>query len=307
MAARAAASDAAICSVAAQLPSGSVGRAPYVVGDGTPDAALLARDEGATPAGLKHAILHLLAANPGPLGSGSLMEQLQAIGYAGSEPTVGRFLRLLDRSGFTVRVSNKGRELTAAGRAELQRLCEAESQRHYERELIQTIRSTTIDDILDVLVARRAMERETARLAAEHATPEEIGQLETTIQEQRQELATRGIAADADVKFHVLLAEAGHNRVLGAAVELIRRDKRLAVLLEVILKQASHKWVVGHERILAAVKRRAPDAAERAMVEHINTVIADISRYRDHLELVVGQEAAQMPDAGASPSPPGGG
>jgi len=231
----------------------------------------------------EHAILHLLDANPGPLGSGTLMEQLHDVGYDGSEPTVGRFLRALDRRGLTTRVSNRGRHLTDAGRRHLQHLCEADAQRFRERELIRTIRTTTIDDLLDVLVARRALERETARLAAEHATAEEIAQLEAAIAEQRQALATSGVAIDADVKFHALLAQAARNRVLAAAIDLIRRDKQLTVALDAILKQTEHTWVVGHERILTAIKRRSPAAAERAMLEHINSVIADIRRYGDRL------------------------
>jgi GntR family transcriptional repressor for pyruvate dehydrogenase complex len=227
--------------------------------------------------------LHLLAANPGPLGSGTLMEQLHDLGYDGSEPTVGRFLRTLDRRGLTTRVSNRGRHLTDAGRRHLQHLCEADAQRFRERELIRTIRTTTIDDLLDVLVARRALERETARLAAEHATAEEIAQLEAAIEEQRQALATSGVAIDADVRFHALLAQAARNRVLAAAIDLIRRDKQLTVALDAILKQTEHTWVVGHERILTAIKRRSPAAAERAMLEHINSVIADIRRYGDRL------------------------
>jgi GntR family L-lactate dehydrogenase operon transcriptional regulator len=231
---------------------------------------------------LEHAVLHLLQNNHGPLGSGTLMEQLQDLGYGGSEPTVGRFLRALDRRGLTARVSNRGRDLTDAGQRRLQQLCEADAQLFYENELIRTIRSTTIDEVMDVLVARRALERETARLAAERATPAEIARLEAAIEEQRETLATGG-AIDADVKFHSLLAQAGHNRVLVAAVELIRREKQLTVLLDAMLKRTTHKWVVGHEAILAAVKRRDPDEAERAMLEHLNTVIGDVRRYRGRL------------------------
>lgn len=237
----------------------------------------------AAAADLEHAVLHLLDRNRGPLGSGTLMEQLQDFGYAGSEPTVGRFLRTLDRRGLTSRVSNKGRDLTEAGRRQLQELCDADARRYYEHELLKTMRGTTYDEVMDVLVARRALEREAVRLAAERATAEEIAQLEAVIQEQRDSLARSGSGADADVKFHTLLAQAGHNRVVAAAVELIRRDKQLAVLLDAMLRRTRHKWVVGHEQILAAVKQRAPDAAEKAMVAHLNAVIADVKRYRGRL------------------------
>jgi len=237
---------------------------------------------------LEHATLHLLDSTGGPLGSGTLMELLQDLGYRGSEPTVGRFLRAIDRRGLTARVSNRGRGLTDAGHRRLQQLCDADAQLHYERELIRSMRIDTIEDIANVLVARRALERETVRLAAENATEHEIAGLEAAIEQQRRVLTAGGAAidahlAEADVHFHSLLAEAGHNPVLTAAVRLIRRDKHLAVLLNAMLRRTSHKWVVGHERIVDAVKRRAPDEAESAMLDHINSVLADVRRYRGQL------------------------
>ncbi|TAK22727.1 MAG: FCD domain-containing protein [Chloroflexota bacterium] len=254
------------------------------------DGPALAADDGSefgSPSGapiitsleFEHAILHLLDAKQGPVGSGSLMEQLEDLGFHVSEPTVGRFLRTLDRRGLTARISNKGRGLTEAGQERLAQFCEAESRVFYERELLRTIRGNTMEDILDVLVARRALERETARLAAERATPEDVERLEGAIREQRRLLETGGFAADADVKYHAFVAHAAHNRVLAAAIDLIRRDKQVTVLLEAMLRRTTHKWVVGHEKILDAIKRRAPDDAERAMIEHINVVIADAKRY----------------------------
>ncbi len=232
---------------------------------------------------LEHAILHFLATDSGPLGSGALMERLWKLGYRGSEPTVGRFLRKLDRDEITKRISNRGRDLTERGHLRLRQLCEAEAQRYYESELIRTIRTATIDDILDVLIARRALEREISYLAAEYATPEEIAEIEGAILEQHQILATKGISAYTDMKFHSLLAQAARNRVLTAASNLIRRDKHLTLILDAILKETGYEWVVGHEEILDAVKQRAPELAERAMLHHINSVIAAVQRYRDRL------------------------
>ena len=142
------------------------------------------------------------------------------------------------------------------------------------------MRSTTVEEVVDVLVARRALEGETARLAAEHATGEDVARLEAVIREQRRALETGAVAADADVRFHALIAQTGRNRVLAAAIDLIRRDKQMTLLLDAMLRRTSHKWVVGHEAILAAIKGRSPDQAQRAMLEHINTVIADVRRYR---------------------------
>jgi GntR family transcriptional repressor for pyruvate dehydrogenase complex len=236
---------------------------------------------GVTAASLKfeHTILHLLDATEGPAGSGTLMERLDDLGFRVSEPTVGRFLRALDRRGLTERVSNKGRGLTDGGRARLNELCENESQVHYERELVRSIRSTTLDEIVEVLIARRALERETARLAAERATEEDVALLEETVREQRAALKTGKVAADADVRFHALVAQTSRNRVLAAAIDLIRRDKQITLTLDQMLRRTTHKYAVGHEGIVAAIRARDPAAAEQAMLGHIDTVIADMRAY----------------------------
>jgi GntR family L-lactate dehydrogenase operon transcriptional regulator len=209
------------------------------------------------------------------------MERLDDLGFRVSEPTVGRFLRALDRRGLTARVSNKGRGLTAAGRARLSQLCEAESQVHYGRELLRSIRTSAIDEIVKVLIARRALERETARLTAERATDEDITRLEETVRAQRAALAAVGVAADADVRFHALVAQASCNRVLAAAIELIRRDRQITLSLDAMLRWTTHRYAVGHEGIVAAIRRRDPKAAERAMLGHIDTVIADLRAYAE--------------------------
>jgi GntR family L-lactate dehydrogenase operon transcriptional regulator len=270
------------CRLASRLQA-TDGKSTLLGADDGADSYLPARAPLLASLEFEHAILHLLASD-GPLGSGTLMERLQELGYRGSEPTVGRFLRTLDRRGLSSRISNKGRDLTEHGRTRLRELCEAEDQLFYERELIRTMRSNTIDDLLDVLVARRALEREAARLAADHASREDVEQIEAAIAEHRRVLTTSGVPIDADVKVHRLIAQAGQNRVLAAAIDLIRRDKQLTIALDAILKLTDHKWVVGHERILRAIKRRAADEAERAMLEHIDTLIADVRRYRDSID-----------------------
>src|SRR5688572_386538 len=257
---------AAVCRLAARV-EGAVRDAD--VGNGVTAASIQ----------FEHTILHLLDATDGPAGSGTLMERLEDLGFRVSEPTVGRFLRTLDRRGLTERVSNKGRGLTDAGRARLRKLCEDDSQAHYERELMRAVRTTTFEEIVEVLIARRALERETARLAAERATDEDIARLEETVREQRAALKTGRVAADADVRFHALVAQASRNRVLAAAIDLIRRDKQITLTLDEMLRRTTHKYAVGHEGIVAAIRARDPAAAEQAMLGHIDTVIADMRAY----------------------------
>lgn len=233
---------------------------------------------GASPH-FEHTVLHLLDASDGPAGSGTLMERLADLGFTVSEPTVGRFLRALDRRGLTERVSNKGRGLTESGRIHLRDLCDDQSQTRYEQELMRSIRGTTIEEMVDVLVARRALERETARLAAERATDDDIARLIETINEQRATLRSGRVAAASDVAFHAQVAQVGRNRVLAAAIELIRRDKQITLTLDLMLRRTTHEYVVGHEAIVDAIRRHDPDEAERCMIGHIDTVIADVRSY----------------------------
>jgi GntR family L-lactate dehydrogenase operon transcriptional regulator len=231
------------------------------------------------PTGLEQAVLNLLDQGGGPAGSGTLMDGLHRLGFTLSEPTVGRFLRRLDRLGYTVRVSNLGRSLTVPGRARLAELSAADARGQRAEELMRSLRATTPEEVLDVLVARRALEREIGRLAAVHATDEDVAALEAAIASQRQHLARRGIAIEDDIHFHRLLAAAARNRPLAAALELIRGDEAIALAIDGILKKTSRRYVVGHERILDAVRRRAPDEAEAAMLEHVDAIIADVRAF----------------------------
>jgi GntR family L-lactate dehydrogenase operon transcriptional regulator len=267
--------------------------------DSSADGLLLSPGPLGSSQHVEHAILHILERS-GTLGSGGIWDKLAALGYPGSEPTVGRFLRALDRQKLTCRVSNRGRQVTPDGRQRLVELCEAADQLRYETELLRTLRVATIDDVLDVLVARRAIERETCRLAAINATEEDLAALAATIAEQRRTLRTTGLGIDADVRFHALIAQAARNRVLTAALERIRRDRQISLMLDAILQRVNRKWVTGHVQIFEAIRSRAPERAERAMLHHIDSVIDDVQRYR-------GRPAAPVADGGAVAVAGGGG
>jgi GntR family transcriptional regulator, transcriptional repressor for pyruvate dehydrogenase complex len=67
--------------------------------------------------------------------------------------------------------------------------------------------------------------------------------------------------------------------VLAAAIELIRRDKQVTLTLDAILRRTTHRYAVGHEAIVDAIRAHDSDAAEQAMIGHLDTVIADVRAY----------------------------
>lgn len=130
-----------------------------------------------------------------------------------------------------------------------------------------------------MLVARRALEREIASLAAIRATPEEITLLEASIASQLELLSRDIIPYEQDREFHMLLALAARNQVLLHAVQLVWQTGRDFLETADIRRTVGSALVVDHRNILDAVIAGSAEQAEAAMVTHINQMIEDVKRY----------------------------
>jgi len=228
---------------------------------------------------LEYEILLILEEKAEPLGSGVLRQLLNAGSVDISEATVGRKLSEMDRLGLTVKVGFQGRVITDKGREKLERVRRFQHRLTYGNRFFATLESRKKEDLIDILVARRAIERELARLAAIHATDAEIRLMDSVLREQ-EEFSTKNImTAEHDVKFHRLIAVSAKNKVLAAAMDLIRQDSQLSPILEYIRTQVGGKLAVGHDRILKAIRNRDPAGAEGAMVDHIESLISDVQKY----------------------------
>ncbi|KKM12306.1 hypothetical protein SY88_03880 [Clostridiales bacterium PH28_bin88] len=215
-----------------------------------------------------------------PLGSGAVREELRRAGSDVSEATVGRLLRDMDFRGLTERVGFQGRVLTEEGKQRLSELEREKERNRYGFELINALRLKDKDGLLEVLVARRAIESEIARLAAIHATPEEIDTMHHILDVYQRQVEEGYSGARQDVAFHKALAQSARNKVLGAAMDLIRQDGQLSPVLEYIRKRVKRVTLVtDHRKILEAVERRLPEEAARAMNLHLEGLIADVEKY----------------------------
>ncbi|MCR4398753.1 MAG: FCD domain-containing protein [Firmicutes bacterium] len=223
--------------------------------------------------------LKVLSVSRDSLGSGTLRDDLVKYGTRISEATAGRLLRELDGRGYTEKVSFRGRRLTERGRARLMELERERERANFGSELLRTLRAKGKSELIEVLVARRAIERETARLAAMNATEREIAEMESIIARHRRATESGGSGSDEDVKFHHLIAAAARNRVLMAASSLVRQDGQLAPILTYIRRQVKSRVVDDHVKIYEAIASRDPAAAEAAMVEHMENLIRDVERY----------------------------
>lgn len=224
-------------------------------------------------------ILKTIAQSPEPIGSGSLCDQLLQAGVNISEATVGRILRQFDLKNYTIRVGYQGRRLTAEGEARLQQLAQINNEALITDELRQSLRLQDKHTLVDALVARRAVEREIARLAATNITEDELMALRDCVRDHAEHIQKGESVTYDDLIFHRIIAKASHNRILEASLELIRQNWQNTPVLAYIRYQANHRVVPDHQRIVTALEQRSPQAAEEAVVRHLEGLIQDVENF----------------------------
>lgn len=214
-----------------------------------------------------------------PVGCGTLSAMLRQLDHSVSEATVGRLLRDFDQAGYTQKAGFQGRTLSPAGRERLIALSDKERNLQWGAEFAEAIRGHDKQKLLEVLIARRAIESELAALAAVNATEEELRMLDAIVDDQRRTLAAGEMTARQDVDFHAIIARMSRNQVLAAAIGLIRRDTQLSPVLEYIRQHVHSKLYIDHDNIRKAILQRNPQQARQAMAAHLDSLMADVERF----------------------------
>ena len=142
-------------------------------------------------------------------------------------------------------------------------------------------RETSLEDLLEV---RLGLEAQSARLAAERATPEDIRRLEETLAAMEAQHLKGSLGIEDDVAFHMGLAYATKNPV---QVYIMRSFHDL--LHFGIEENLRHLWEdpanlpiiqQQHQRIVQAIKDHDPQGAYAAMQAHITFVLEYVREYR---------------------------
>lgn len=220
--------------------------------------------------------LQELCVGAGPVGGSRICAALAAVGISTSEATAGRLLRSLDRRGYSQPFGSKGRVLTDKGRQHLEALEDARRHRYYHQSLLDATSVDSIEDILDMLGARRAVEAETARLAALRASDEEVEAIERAAVVHMHTLAAGEDGVDENCAFHVLIARVSKSRVLFAVVEMLLQNTQLQVAQDRIQTAVGSVLPEEHKPLLQAIKDHQPDRAAEAMRVHIDGVIKSV-------------------------------
>jgi len=133
--------------------------------------------------------------------------------------------------------------------------------------------------LLEILVARRAIEREMAALAAAARNKTDITSLRDILDRQNNLLANGKPMASTDPEFHEEVARISGNKVLQSAVKIIRRSGEGASFFEYIRTKVGSPVGTDHEAVFDAIAAGDPEVAAAAMTRHIDNIIRDVRAY----------------------------
>ncbi|NLK63577.1 MAG: FCD domain-containing protein [Tissierellia bacterium] len=227
------------------------------------------------------AVLESLEVSKGPMGSWNLVEKLEEKGYYISSATIGRILNTLEKRGYAQKYGNNGRIITQEG---LDALSNSKIKNHISEQtqtLEQMISTTVLDDYIIVLQARKAIERETARLAAENITKEELTNIRKILDEQRERHKKGESVAECDIAFHRAIAKASRNKVLETLYMMLFSYGQQTTIFEHVRRQVNAVYMTSHTDIYEALKKHDAELAEKCMIGHMDSLIEDVTKYWD--------------------------
>jgi len=139
--------------------------------------------------------------------------------------------------------------------------------------------SCEISDIgpFELIQARQVLESQIASFAAMNVTKNDISKLREALDTELIQLETGNSDYDGDKMFHLTIAEASQNSVLSDIVRdlwLRREQSPMWRHLHSRITDVSYRtaWLEDHEVILRALKRKDPEAARKAMWDHLENV-----------------------------------
>jgi len=223
--------------------------------------------------------LELLALHNDPVGANVLQRDLARHGIDLGAATAGRLLKRLDDQGFTLKNGQRGRTVTQRGYRHLEARRRSQDRNTHGQRFLRSIDTESPLVLLDVLIGRRAIERETARLAATRATEDELRTLQSLFDQHVRQKAIGGDAVMENRDFHLFIARVAKSRVLETALELILAEASVSQVLIRMRRQAGSRSGEEHPRIVAAILQRDATAAEAAMMHHIDNIVHDLYRF----------------------------
>lgn len=126
------------------------------------------------------------------------------------------------------------------------------------------------NQLAELYVVRAELEGLAARLAAKHATPEEVRVLRGMVEDDRAHLGDPEAMSRANKRFHRQIHLASHNRFLVQQLDLVHRSMALLATTSLAAVGRGQAALREHEAIVAAIGNGDGDAAQLALRAHIS-------------------------------------
>jgi GntR family transcriptional repressor for pyruvate dehydrogenase complex len=137
-----------------------------------------------------------------------------------------------------------------------------------------SVRSTapvSREEVEELIEARELIGLQIVAMAAERASADHIRRLREVVARMQEVVSDADAYPDADVDFHLLVAEAAHNRFLRQAMHqlsaLIREDIELAATAGIRRFGSLQYSVDAHSELVDAIEGGDPEEAKRVLLE----------------------------------------
>ncbi|MFZ1727031.1 MAG: GntR family transcriptional regulator [Albidovulum sp.] len=126
------------------------------------------------------------------------------------------------------------------------------------------------NQLAELYVVRAELEGLAARLAAKHASPEEVKVLADMIEEDRAKVDNPVALSRANRRFHRQIHLASHNRYLVQQLELVHRSMALLATTSLAAEGRGSVALAEHLAIVKAIEAGDGAAAQQALRSHIS-------------------------------------
>ena len=132
------------------------------------------------------------------------------------------------------------------------------------------------NQMAELYVVRRGLEGLAARLAAQHATAEEVRVLRDMVEADNKLTDNPAALARANRRFHKQIHLASHNRYLVQQLDLVHRTMALMATTSLAAQGRGEIAQAEHDAIVEALEKRNRPAAHAAMKAHLRSVRATL-------------------------------
>ena len=126
------------------------------------------------------------------------------------------------------------------------------------------------NQLSELYVVRAELEGLAARLAARHATEEEIRVLRDMVEQDRTLVDQPKALSRANRRFHKQIHLASHNRYLVQQLDLVHRSMALMATTSIAAEGRGQDTIAEHNAIVDAIAKRDEQTAYQMLKDHIS-------------------------------------